>query len=148
MNPDALEKIHAFLAAHSTLSLATVNVAGLPEVAPLLYVTDDETLIWISGPRSRHSHNIGLNRRAAVAIHNEVWTWDEIAGVQMEGEVNLIPLGPSREHAWELYKTKFPAVVEFETDLSTSEFYRFVPTWIRLIDHTTHFGYHEEVTLG
>ena len=142
-----LSKVKDFLAAHSTLTLATVNAHGLPEAAPLFYATDDDTLIWVSGPKSRHSRNTAAAGKAAVTVHNDVWSWSEIAGLQLEGEVNLIPLGPAREHAWEVFKTKFPFVVEFEAEVMRSEFYRFVPTWIRLIDNSVRFGYKEEIDL-
>ena len=32
----------------------------------------------------------------------------------MEGEVHIIPVGHARDHAWEIYKKKFPFVVDFE----------------------------------
>ena len=147
MNTETLNKIREFLAAHSTLTLATVNVHGQPEAAPLFFAADDDTLIWVSGSKSRHSRNIAATGKAAVTVHNDVWNWTEIAGLQMEGEVNLIPLGPAREHAWEAYKAKFPFVVEFEDEVLRSEFYRFVPKWIRLIDNSVRFGYKEEIEL-
>lgn len=142
------ESVRAFLAAHSTLSLATVNAQGRPQNAPLFYAADDDTLIWVSGPHSRHSHNIAVTGRAAVTVYNETWSWHEIAGLQMEGAAHLIPTGPARERAWELYKAKFPFVVEFEAEVSRSEFYRFVPEWIRLIDNKVQFGYKEEIDLA
>ena len=47
-----------------------------------------------------------------------------------------------------MYKAKFPFVVEFEGEVSRSEFYRFVPKWIRLIDNKVQFGYKEEIELA
>jgi uncharacterized protein YhbP (UPF0306 family) len=143
-----LSKVREFLAGRSTLTLATVNAHGRPESAPLFFADDDDSLIWISGQKSRHSRNIAATGKAAVTVHNETWDWNEIAGLQMEGEVNLIPLGPARERAWELYKAKFPFVVEFEAEVMRSEFYRFTPAWIRLIDNSVSFGYKEEITLA
>lgn len=142
------ESVRAFLAAHSTLSLATVDAEAGPQNAPLLYATDDNSLIWISGPHSGHSHNTAATGRAAVAVYDEVWSWYEIAGVQMEGEVGLIPPGLGREHAWKVYAAKFPFIVEFEAEVSRGEFYRFVPRWVRLIDNKVQFGYKEEMGLN
>jgi uncharacterized protein YhbP (UPF0306 family) len=140
-------KIRNFLTQHSTLTLATVNVDGKPQSAPLFFACDDDTLIFFSSPKSRHSLNIEVNGKAAVTVHNETWNWEEIAGVQMEGEAHLIPLGAARDHAWEIYKKKFPFVVEFEAEVSRSELYRFTPKWIRLIDNSVSFGYREEIRL-
>jgi uncharacterized protein YhbP (UPF0306 family) len=143
----ALPKVREFLAAHSTMTLATVNANGLPEASSLFYATEDDTLIWVSGQRSRHSINVVATGKAAVTVHNETWNWSEIAGVQLEGDASLIPLGPGREHAWEVYKTKFPFVSEFADEVSRSEFYRLVPRWIRLIDNSVRFGYREEIDM-
>ena len=94
-------KIANFLAAHSTLALATINADGLPESAPLFFAVDnDGSILFVSSPKSRHSLNITADSRAAVTVHNETWTWEEIAGVQMEGEVHHLPAGSGREHAW------------------------------------------------
>ncbi len=140
--------IQNFLAAHSTLALSTVDADGLPQSAPLFFATDDDgSLLFVSSPKSRHSLNITANSHAAVTVHNETWDWKEIAGVQMEGEVHHLPAGPGRERAWEVYKAKFPFVVEFEDEVSRSEFYRFVPKWVRLIDNSVQFGYKEEMEL-
>jgi uncharacterized protein YhbP (UPF0306 family) len=143
----ALPKVREFLAAHSTMTLATVNADGLPEASSLFYATDDDTLIWVSGQRSRHSLNLVARTSAAITVHNETWNWTEIAGLQLEGEASLIPLGLGRERAWEVYKTKFPFVEEFVDEISRSEFYRFVPHWIRLIDNSVRFGYREEIDM-
>ncbi len=139
------EAIRAILDAHSTLSLATVNAESRPQNAPLFYATDEDSLVWISGPHSRHSRNIAATGKAAVAVYGETWSWHKIAGLQMEGDVDLIPPGPARERAWDAYEAKFPFVVEFEAEVSRSEFYRFTPTWIRLIDNKVRFGFKEEI---
>ncbi len=142
------DNIRAFLAAHSTLALSTVNAEGLPQSAPLFFAVDDDgSLLFVSSPKSRHSLNIAADSKAAVTVHNETWSWEKIAGVQMEGEVHLVPAGPGREQAWEVYKAKFPFVAEFEGEVSRSEFYRFAPKWARLIDNSVQFGYKEEIEL-
>ena len=142
-------KIANFLATHSTLTLSTVNADGLPESAPLFFAVDDDgSILFVSSPRSRHGLNVAANSKAAVTVYNETWTWNEIAGVQMEGEVHHLPTGSGRKHAWEVYKAKFPFVVEFEGEVSRTEFYRFVPKWIRLIDNKVQFGYKEEIELA
>jgi uncharacterized protein YhbP (UPF0306 family) len=76
-----------------------------------------------------------------------MWSWNEIAGMQMEGPVSAIPAGPKRGAAWETYKAKFPFVVDVEDAVSRSHFYRFTPRWVRLIDNRVRFGYREEFTV-
>jgi uncharacterized protein YhbP (UPF0306 family) len=77
----------------------------------------------------------------------ETWDCHEIAGVQMEVRAHRVPAGSGREQAWETFRAKFPFVSEFEAEVSRSEFYRFVPEWIRLIDNRVRFGHKEEATL-
>ena len=141
-------KIEEFLAKRSTMTLATVNAEGQPQAAPLFFATEDDgSLVFVSSPKSRHGANIAANGRAAVTIQGETWDWKEIAGVQIEGEVHRIPPGMGREQAWEVYKAKFPFVPEFALEVMRSEFYRFVPRWMRLIDNGVRFGYKEETEL-
>jgi uncharacterized protein YhbP (UPF0306 family) len=138
----------AFLARHSTLTLATTSAEGQPQAAPLFYAADpDGSLVFVSGAKSRHSLNLAADARAAAAVYGESWNWQAIAGVQMEGRVHLIPAGPGREQAWKTYRTKFPFVAEFEAEVARSEFHRFVPEWARLIDNSVRFGYREEISL-
>jgi uncharacterized protein YhbP (UPF0306 family) len=141
--------ITAFLAQHSTLTLATVGPEGQPQAAALFFAADEDgSLVFVSGAQSRHSLNLEAEARAAVTVHNETWNWQAIAGVQMEGRVHRIPPGLGREQAWEAYRAKFPFVAEFEAEVARSEFYRFVPEWVRLIDNSVRFGFREEFSLG
>jgi uncharacterized protein YhbP (UPF0306 family) len=136
-------------ARHSTLTLATTTTSGLPQAAPLFFAAaDDGSLIFVSGAASRHSLNIAASGKAAVTIYGETWSWTDIAGAQMEGLVSVIPAGPEREAAWDTYKAKFPFVAEFEDEVSRSNFYRFTPRWVRLIDNNVRFGYREEFTVA
>ena len=145
---DLLTKVWHFLARRSTLTLSTINQAGEAQAAALFFAeAEDYPLIFLSGIRSRHSVNVAHNSRAAVAIYRETWNWREIAGVQMEGTVTLIPPGVPRGRAEAIYKARFPFVSDFETEVSRSEFYRFEPHWVRLIDNSIYFGYREEVDL-
>lgn len=148
MNPEQQTRIRQLLTQNSTLTLATVNAQGRPESAPLFYAEDDDSLIWVSGLHARHSQNLAAERWASVTVYNHEWSWYDIAGLQMEGEVDLIPAGPARDHAWELYKVKFPFALEFQDEISTTPFYRFIPHWIRMVDNRRQFGFLEEFNLA
>ena len=141
------QAIRNFLAAHSTLTLATVSAEGLPMAASLFFAEDAGlNLYWVSGVASRHSVNVYRHPQAAVTIHNTTWTWTEIAGVQMEGEAVALPLHTEAEAAWGIYLAKFPFVSEFEAEVRRSNFYKFTPRWARLIDNARGFGHKEEIT--
>lgn len=140
--------ISNFLAEHSTLSLATVSGDGLPLAANLFFASDAGlNLYWVSGAKSRHSLALSVHPRVAITVHAEVWSWAEIAGVQMEGMARVLSAGPEWQAAWELYLAKFPFVKDdFEAEISRSNFYCFSPQWVRLIDNTRGFGHKEEIT--
>ena len=91
LSPAELSAIHSFLAAQSTLALATVNADGTPTTAPLFYVSDEElNLYWLSSPRSRHSVNLSERPNVAATIYPTVWEWQEIRGLQIEGQASAI----------------------------------------------------------
>jgi uncharacterized protein YhbP (UPF0306 family) len=139
----------AFLARHSTLTLATVGLAGEPMAASLFYASDDALrLYWTSGTSSRHSRNLARQARVAVTVHGETWSWTDIAGVQMEGDAAIIPAGPAWTAAWERYRAKFPFVDEFQAEVSRSNFYVLTPRWVRLIDNSQGFGHKVELKPG
>jgi uncharacterized protein len=138
--------IAAFLAAHSTLTLATLGPLGQPMAASLFFAADPQLrLYWASGPNSRHSQNAARQPTVAVTVHNETRTWTEIAGVQMEGKVGVVAAGPDWRAAWNVYLAKFPFAHEFQAEISRSNFYVFTPFWVRLIDNRRGFGHKEEI---
>jgi uncharacterized protein YhbP (UPF0306 family) len=147
-SPETLTRISAFLASHSTLSLATVAANGRPLAASLFFVSDAAlNVYWISGPNSRHSVNLAQRPRVALTVHNATGTWTEIAGVQMEGSVAIVAAGPAWQAAWERYLLKFPFVQDFQAEVSRSNFYVFTPDWVRLVDNKLGFGHKEELNI-
>jgi uncharacterized protein len=136
----------AFLAAHSTLSLATLGPDGQPMVASLFFVTDDwPRIYWLSAASSRHSRNLAERPRAAISVHAATWRWTEIVGVQLEGTVAVVPPGADWQAAWERYVAKFPFAVEFQAELARSSLYRLTPRWARLVDNAQGFGHKDEL---
>jgi uncharacterized protein YhbP (UPF0306 family) len=141
--------IAAFLARHSTLTLATLGPSGEPMAASLFYTSDEALrLYWTSGTSSRHSRNLARQARVAVTVHGETWRWTEISGVQMEGEAAIIPAGQAWSEVWERYRAKFPFVDDFQAEVSRSNFYVLTPRWVRLIDNSQGFGHKVELALG
>jgi uncharacterized protein YhbP (UPF0306 family) len=140
--------IQALLAEQSTLTLATLSPAGEPQAASLFFAAaGDLSLYWTSGSHSRHSLNLDRNPRAAVTVHAAAWSWTDIRGVQMEGRVERLPAGEAWQAAWQLYLAKFPFVRDFQAEVSRSNFYRFTPGWVRLIDNSQGFGHKDELRL-
>ena len=141
-------EIAAFLKKHTTLTVATVDREGWPQAASLFYVSDDAlNLYWVSGEKSRHSHNLERMNRAAVTIHNETWDWRDIHGVQLEGPARRLIDPDETDRAWGLFRAKFPFTAEFTDQIARSAFYTLAPKWLRLVDNAKYFGHREEFTL-
>ena len=136
-----------FLAAHSTLTLATLAADGGPSAASLFFAADEAArLYWVSAPSTRHSQNLAAHPRAAVTISAATWQWTEIAGVQLEGTVRALPPGADWQAAWALYGAKFPFASRFAAELARTYFYVLTPRWARLIDNSRGFGHKDELT--
>ncbi|NDJ74742.1 MAG: hypothetical protein GYB65_00670 [Chloroflexi bacterium] len=139
-----------FLAAQSTLALATAgDEDGRPQVAPLFFVSDEDiNLYWISSPDSRHSINISDWNDVAATVYQDTWEWQQIKGVQFEGDALPVTDDDERARALALYKAKFPFVNEkFETLMAQSVIYVLRPRWLRWIDNERRFGYKQEFAL-
>jgi uncharacterized protein YhbP (UPF0306 family) len=144
---DLRARVAAYLETHTTLALATAGPDGVPQAAPLFYASDAAlNLIFLSAPDSRHSLNLARNPAAAASIYDEVWEWQAIRGLQIEGSVERLE-GAERERALVLYQTKYPFVSAFGAEVERSAFYRLHPRWLRYIDNSIAFGWHEELTL-
>jgi uncharacterized protein YhbP (UPF0306 family) len=143
-----LAAVAKVLAAHSTLTLATVAAGGQPMAASLFFVSDAAlNVYWVSSANSRHSRNLALNPRAALTVANTTWSWAEISGVQMEGTVAVVAAGAAWQAVWDLYRAKFAFAEDFQAIVERSQFYHFTPAWARLIDNGQGFGHKEEMRL-
>jgi uncharacterized protein YhbP (UPF0306 family) len=140
-------RVAAYLAKHTTLTLATVGPDGAPHSAPLFYASDETlNLYFLSSPDSRHSQNVALNARVAAAIYDEVWQWQAIRGLQLDGEVEPLA-GAERVQAEVLYQAKYPFVADLSRQVEASTFYRLHPRWLRYLDNSVAFGWREEMEL-
>jgi uncharacterized protein YhbP (UPF0306 family) len=151
MNESIEQHIKQFMAAHTTLTLATVAEDGRPQAAPLFYAeTDDLSLIFISERKVRHSQNITRDNRVAVTIYADGQQWQEIQGLQLEGTC-LALSGRAARTARTKYLNKYPFIQKnglLKLMLNTVIFYKITPIWIRLIDNARGFGHKEELQLS
>jgi uncharacterized protein YhbP (UPF0306 family) len=145
---ETYETIRAFIEAHSTLALATVNAESQPQIAPLFYVSDDRlNLYWLSATHVRHSTNLTTSPHVAATIYPAVWEWKDIIGVQIEGEAGPITDERVREQIMRRYLHKFKVPPEFDAAITASTLYRLRPRWIRWVDNSVQFGYKAELDL-
>lgn len=158
--PPPLEaRIRAFLAAHNSMTLATVGSDGAPQAAAVFYAAgDDLSLYFLSSPRSRHSENLAAEPRVAATVHADGQAWQAIQGLQIEGRAFLVDGVRETAHAARIYAGRFDFLAGLldNTDgptilrgpVASSRFYVLRPRWIRLIDNTLGFGHREELSLG
>jgi uncharacterized protein YhbP (UPF0306 family) len=154
---NSLAHVRAFLADHTTLTLATVGPDGEPQAADLYYAeTRDLTLYFVSSADSRHAVNIAQDSRVAATIHiDSEWAvdgqgqdkgWRNIRGVQLEGKCVRVT-GAARPTAWARYTAKYPFVltdVTLARALQKVDMYRISPNWLRWIDSSLGLGYNRE----
>ncbi len=146
--PDNLQIIQAFLDTQSTLSLATTSPDGSPQAAPIFYVADERlNLYWLSSPSSRHSTNLVRNSKVAATIYPSVWQWNEIVGLQIEGEARPIGDERIREQILTIYLRKFQLPAELDSIISASTLYMLKPIWLRWMDNSVQFNYKTEIDL-
>lgn len=158
MTEEARAAIRRMLEAHNTLTLATSH-DGVPWSATVFYASDaDFNLYFVSDRRTRHAQEMAVNRRVALAINADVDSWNDVRGLQIEGEAAEVA-GVERARALALYLAKFASVKAlFESPknadeqtivqrLRNTEFWRVTPRFIRLIDNGRGFGFKTELRL-
>ena len=132
----------------STMTLATADANGSPHAASVYFAADQALhLYFFSAPDSLHSRHLAENPRAAGAIYPECHDWRDIRGLQLHGQVRLVPPGQEWDTAWELYVAKFPFVSELRDVVEQNALYAFNPSWIRLVDNHRGFGFKQEWNL-
>ncbi len=146
-----------FLAAQTTLTLATTNGDGSAHACDLFYARRDESpLYFLSDPGTRHIENIAREPRVSATIHGPVNGWQEIRGVQIVGAARRVEEATERARAYDLYVAKYPFVQQWlrsadalgkkHETLGLVELYELTPRWIRWIDNAQSFGHKEEWT--
>ncbi len=151
---DLRERIAAFLAAHTTLTLATTDTDGTPAAAAVFYAHDDAlNLYFLSEERTLHGRNLLADPRVAGTIQADGQDWRAIRGLQLRGRAAPVTAA-DLPHAAGVYGRKFAFVAALLAGsggpgaligpLSQARFWVLRPTWIRLIDNTVRFGFKEE----
>ncbi len=150
-------RIAAFLAEHTTLTLATVGADGTPAAAAVFYAHDAGlNLYFLSEERTEHGRNLLADPRVAGAIHADGQDWRGIRGVQVRGQARLAT-GTELARAAAVYGRKYTFVAALLAGsggpgvlvgpFARARFWALQPTWFRLVDNTVRFGFKEELVL-
>ncbi|MEZ5562022.1 MAG: pyridoxamine 5'-phosphate oxidase family protein [Gammaproteobacteria bacterium] len=151
-------RVRELLAGHNTLTLATSGESGA-WAASVFYASDERcNLYFVSDPKTRHGQDMSRTARVVAAINRDAAGWDEVIGLQLEGQVAILT-GIARATALATYLAKFVQIRRiFESPREASEkliaarlqgtaFWCLKPEWIRLIDSTRGFGWKREFRL-
>lgn len=151
MTRDELERtVTEFMDAHTTMNLACCDVRG-PWAAAVYYARRRFDLIFFSSPSSRHSTAYADDPRAAATIHGQYSRWQDIKGLQLEGEITRITSALELTRAGAVYMRRFPFVKEFFSEpasfsaeltakVSRVGLYVFRPTSVRYVNNEVGFG--------
>jgi len=101
-----------YLAGHNTVSLATVGPEG-PWAATVFYVNLGADLYFLSEAKTRHCQNILASGRAAGTVNEDYRDWQEIKGVQLEGQAGEVANPIEIARVLGAYLAKYPFVRQF-----------------------------------
>ena len=151
----ARDRARQFCAAVSTLTLATCSDES-PWAATVFFAADSKfNLYFVSDHRTQHGRDMTTNNKVAATINPDCDNWNDVAGLQIRGEVNIVD-GVERAKALALYFKKFPQIdalfasPEGEHEetiakrLKAANFYKITPEMVRVIDNAQGFGYRVE----
>lgn len=143
---NTLEK---YLRDHHVITLATAGAQG-PWASAVFYVADGLDLIFLSAPHTRHAKNFGAG--VAGAIHDNLENWEELKGVQLEGQCEMLE-GAQRARAIDIYQTRFPitgpdAPAPIAAALDKVNFYRLKATSLSFIDNSQKLGHRETLDIA
>ena len=123
------------LNASPVMQVATAH-HGQPWNCTVYFVFYGGCFYWLSFPERRHSKELSLNPKAAVAI--VVQSSQPVAGVQAEGDVEIIEDITEARAVLALYVEKYNQGSQFITHLEAGtnkhSLYRFTPTHVMVFN--------------
>ena len=148
MDQNALRaEIEAFLAAHHTVSLATVDDDGAPHAANVLYAPDGVSLLWMSDTDTRHSRHIAARALVTATVAPDYSDFQVIRGLQIFGTARQLSGAEAVAAAGRMVaRYGFLASLangpaKLRAAYERAGFYRLAPERITLIDNTRGFGH-------
>ena len=146
--------LESFLAAHHTMSLATVDERGEPHAASLMYLPVGLSLVWMSKATVRHSQHLAARPRVAATVAPDTADYSGIRGVPLVGTARSLEDPAEAAFVFEGMTARYPflrRVAEGPGGLGAAvaqaSFYRLDPARITWIDNTRCFGFQRTLEL-
>jgi len=137
----------AFLQTHHVITLATDGPEGL-WAAAVFYVNDGFNLFFLSAAHTRHARNIAARPHIAGTIQEDLSSWQQIKGLQLDGRVTPLS-GAARTAAIARYTRKYlflqKAPPPIQTAMKKVNWYQLTPQTLYLIDNSKGFGHRDQI---
>ncbi len=113
MTSEELQKIVIeYIDSFNTMTLSCSH-GDEPWSAPVYYARQNFDLIFFSSSNSQHSQAFEQNPKAAVSIYGHYDRWQDIKGLQINGQVHSIKNLASLTVALKTYLKRFPFATDF-----------------------------------
>jgi uncharacterized protein YhbP (UPF0306 family) len=139
MNQDLEKELDAFLLAQKTLTIATVDEAGLPWITTVFYVVNDKReLFFLSGKDTTHSLHIVKQPTVAAAIHDDKSYFGKVWGVQAVGTIKeaslpeIVAMAIKYVQRFPESKDEFLHPADLISAAFSARFYKFTPISYRI----------------
>ena len=87
----------------TTMTVATSGLAGEPHAAAVYFAPDDHlNLYFFSDSNSQHGLDAAQDSRAAVTIHPDQSSWQDIHGMQMRGSLRVVQSQEQWQTGWQV----------------------------------------------
>jgi uncharacterized protein YhbP (UPF0306 family) len=144
------------IATQRTMTIATADPK--PWAAPVYYLARDGRFFFFSNSESRHVTEAIATSSCAASIYRDSDDWREIEGLQMDGEIQAVPIDNDATEIFRAYVDKFPSVRSFfadeAIDLSLflgrfrSKMFGFTPRRLYYLNNQAGLGSRKEIQLS
>ena len=118
MDPDQ----RRFVENHRVARLATVNSAGSPQVTPVCFVLERETIYITIDQKPKRDQskplqrlrNIAVNPAVALVIDHFEEDWTQLGWVMLRGKAEVLETGEEHDAAQTLLKSRYPQYQEMQ----------------------------------
>ena len=153
MNDALAQSVLAYIKDKHVMTLVTTGPEG-PWAAAVFFVNDGFEFYFLSAPSTRHGENMSKCSQVAATIQLDYDNWQDIKGVQLEGEINVLN-GAAKAAAMACYAKKFPVIqtaLKAPSAISKAmagvTWYKLVPRRLYFIDNAKGFGHRDKVKLS
>jgi hypothetical protein len=136
---------------HTVMTLALAAATG-PHAVSLMYACNELDIHWLSDPKTRHSTILASNPRAAITVAAQSADFQNIRGLQIEGNAQRLVTAEEESAAFDLLLARYSFLKKFgigklARHLHVAAVYRFRPTRMTLIDNQRRFGFKQTLQL-